>query len=125
MNPRDFHFHLDLDLVAESFRDELQRFAEEGVPPNDRTLLAVVLGQYRYAIKAIGDGPNTLAGVIHFLEGHLPDFAWGSPQAVARWEHMKKYAAALVALAGGGMGMHYLCRHHHEMTAHLHHIPWC
>jgi hypothetical protein len=122
MTHRDFH--LDLALVAPIFRNELKRFAEEGVPPNDRTLLAVVLGQFRYAIKAIGDGPNTLAAVIRFLEDHVPDFAWGSPEKVARWEHVKKQMNANIVtiLAGtalliGGMVCHTLCHHAHHL--------WC
>jgi hypothetical protein len=121
MAPSDFD--VDLLLVTPKFRNELKRFVIEGVPPNDHALMAVVLGQFRHAIEAIGNGPNTLCAVIHFLNGHVPDFAWGSAENVARWEFIKKQmrkaeVGLLVVgtlIATSVMLCHWICRHHHTV----------
>lgn len=74
----------DLALVAIEFREPLRLFVEEGKIPHSKVLMAGLVGDWPYAIKA---APGIdLSGVLYFLEAHCPDFAYGSVVAVVRWE---------------------------------------
>lgn len=81
-------YEIALAQVCDRFREPLRLFIEEHrAPREDKVLLALLMGFDKVAIARLGEGePNTLANVLHVLSEHVTDTAWGSPEAVSRWE---------------------------------------
>ena len=79
-------YRADLAAIPTDYRDPIQHYFETGALPENRLLVAILKGDYRYAVIEID---RDLTAVIHFLERHCPDFAYGTPEQVAKWQVMQ------------------------------------
>lgn len=80
-------FNADLAAIPADYRDPILNYVEHGVVPENRLLLAILSGDYQWAVEEID--PD-LCAVIRFLCRHCPSFAYGSPEHVAKWEFMQR-----------------------------------
>lgn len=96
---RNRHYRRDLRSIPVGYREEIKDFIEQGKPPQNRLLLNLVTGNFSNLIDEIDP---ELGAVLHVLKSHAPDFAYGSKEAVARWEFMKGAATGRAATEGNG-----------------------
>lgn len=77
----------DLRNLPARFRGPVHAFKQDGEVPSDKDLLALLIGDYEYILAT---HLPEIARTHDFIVKYLPDFAYGSPELVARWEYMLK-----------------------------------
>lgn len=80
-------FQRDLNAIPADYRAPVLRYIEHGALPENRLLLALLTGNYRYCVEEID--PD-LAAILNFLTRHCPAFAYGSMENAVRWEFIRK-----------------------------------
>jgi hypothetical protein len=63
------------------------QYLEDGKLPENKLLLALLTGNYRYCVEEID--PD-LAAILTFLTRHCPPFAYGSMENAVKWEFVRK-----------------------------------
>jgi hypothetical protein len=88
MPVRDNSFLVDLEKLPIQYRDELRRYRQAGALPQDRNLRAILAGDFRAIVRRLSP---ELAAVVDVVEKHFPDFSYGSPEFMARWEKIASF----------------------------------
>jgi len=118
----DKRYESGLKTLPACCRDIIDRYFKhhEPLPRDNKPLIELFCGEQKFKPSPhIAD----IVRVHVFLGRHVPDYAWGSPELVAKWEARRKIAqiavvGAGIAIGAAAIGHHVLYAHEHVYHAH-------
>jgi hypothetical protein len=81
-----------IDNIPQKTMESLRRYISHGLPPG-HFVTAVLCNDLRGAVtRADDDNAHALIDIVQWVHSHAPIACWGSPQAVQRWQILKRRA---------------------------------